>query len=75
MKEYEFKVGDIIAEIGGSARYVIEELEKWGYIVFARTPNGMGTMRASKSWLEGTCVRVGTWDFEGDREADDAEVD
>ena len=59
---HEFAQGDIVMEIGGSVRYLIREKEKWGYIIVALDGTGLGAMKGSKTFIEGTCVKVGRWD-------------
>ena len=65
-EQFEFARGDILIQVKGSARYVVQDLEEYSYLV-VMLDDGM-MCRASKRWLEEEFVKVGEWDFDNHAE-------
>ncbi len=59
---FEFTKGDILMQVKGSVRYVIQDLEEYSYLPVCLVDGMM--CHASKCWIEEGFVKVGEWDFD-----------
>lgn len=69
--DFEFQRGDIIMEIGGSKKYLVKNVYGTATRLDAMNIANGCVVTGEKSEVARNYVKVGTWDFEKNREVDD----